>query len=243
MKRILVSLLLVGLAFGLLQIQKRVEVIERQPASLTQVIEWVESSVVYIEAYGDASYGDTIYNGVLWSGSGVIIDSDGLILTASHVVKGADRFKIILSDGRELWSEDSWCRPDISDVGFIELAAIEGLPVSCLGESFGLRKGDDVFVVGCPFGYELRFTVTKGVVSGLGRDCEGFFGEKLLFQVDAQSWPGNSGGPVYDMNGRIIGILVGGFYSADGIGLCIPVDIVSGLLDIYMAEQSMKGIE
>lgn len=242
MRRILVPLLLVGLAFGLLQVQKRVEVIERQPVSLAQIIEWVESSVVYVEAYGDASYGDTTYNGMLWSGSGVIIDSNGLILTASHIVKGADRFKVVLSDGRELWSEDSWCKPDISDVGFIKLP-IEGLSISCLGESSGLRKGDDVFVMGCPFGYELRFTVTKGIVSGLGRDCEGFFGKKLIFQVDAQGWPGNSGGPVYDMNGRIIGILVGGFYGVDGIGLCIPSDVISGLLDMYMAEQSMKGIE
>ena len=97
--------------------------------------------------------------------------------------------------------------------------------------------------MGCPFGHILRFTVTKGIVSGFERDFDGFFGEKLLLQVDAQSWPGNSGGPVYNMNGQIIGILVGGYYGADGVGLCIPVDIISGILDIYEAERTVKELK
>jgi len=112
-----------------------------------------------------------------------------------------------------------------------------------LGKSNNLKKGLDVFVIGCPFGYELRFTVTKGIISGLERDCDGFFGEKLILQVDAQSWPGNSGGPVYNMRGQIIGILVGGYYNADGIGLCIPSDVINGILNIYQAERKIEKVK
>lgn len=218
--------------------------VQHERPSLVQVIERVNPSVVYIEAYSHtAGYS---YDGggdyKLWSGSGVILESGGLILTAAHVVEGADKFKVTLPDGRKFWSEDSWHRSDISDVGFIQIDA-NNLPVSHLGKSSDLKKGDGVFVMGCPFGYELRFTVTKGIVSGFSRDFDGFFGEKMLMQVDAQSWPGNSGGPVYNMQGRVVGILVGGYYSADGIGLCIPVDIVSGVLRIYEAEQALEGME
>jgi S1-C subfamily serine protease len=234
--RKLVPLLLIALALGLVQVQNRVDLLERPSVSLIQIIEWVEPSVVYIEASN--------YEGIkLWSGSGVIISSDGLVLTAAHVVDGAEKFKVILPDGREFLSEDFWHKHEISDVGFIQLDVSEKLPVSRIGKSNNLKKGEDIFVVGCPFGYGLRFTVTKGIVSGLERDREGFFGEKFLLQVDAQSWPGNSGGPVYDMDGKIVGILVGGFYGADGIGLCIPADVITGLLYMYESEQFMEKVK
>jgi serine protease Do len=219
--------------------------------SLADAVEKVSSSVVYVEAYGMSNeyysytYGCTygFDDEKLWSGSGVLISEDGFILTAAHVVKGASKFKVTLPDGQEFWSEDSWHRSDISDVGFIQLADVsDKLPVSCLGNIDGLRKGDGVLVIGCPFGDVLRFTVTKGIVSGFGRDFDGFFGAKVLMQVDAQSWPGNSGGPVYNLQGKIIGILVGGYYGADGISLCVPVDVISGILGIYEAEQAVQEL-
>jgi len=216
--------------------------------SLVQVIQRVDSSVVYVEAYGNyRAYNEYGFNkkndSKLWSGSGVIISEDGLVLTAAHVVDGADRFKVTLPDGREFWSKSAWHRSEISDVGFIQLDTTEKLPVSSLGKSSNLRKGEDVFVIGCPYGYELRFSVTKGIVSGLERDCEGFFGEKFILQVDAQSWPGNSGGPVYNMRGQVIGILVGGYGGADGIGLCIPSDVIRVLRIAYEAEQLLKEMK
>lgn len=214
--------------------------------SLVQVIQRVDPSVVYIEAYGNYEphdeYGFNRHScDKLWSGSGVIISENGLVLTAAHVVDGADKFKIILPDGREFWSENTWHRSEISDVGFIQLDISEKLPISYLGKSDRLRKGEDVFIIGCPYGYDLRFSVTKGIVSGLERDCDGFFGEKFILQVDAASYPGNSGGPIYNMQGQVIGILVGGYSGGyDNIGLCIPVDVIQGILNIYQAEQEMK---
>lgn len=242
--RIVVLVVVVAALLGIWRMNNRLDCASDGRLSLVQVIQQVNPSVVYVEAYSHKeghSYGDG--NGYkIWSGSGVVIDPGGLILTAAHVVDGADRFRITLSDGREFWSESSWHRSEISDVGFIQIDA-NNLPISYLGKSSDLRKGEDVFVIGCPFGYDLKFTVTKGIISGFSRDFDGFFGKKLLMQVDAQSWPGNSGGPVYNMQGRIIGILVGGYYGADGIGLCIPVDIISGILEIYNAEQAMIGVE
>ena len=256
--RVVVAIIAIALLLNVAIPRKQSVNVSSRP-NLVQVIQRVNPSVVYIEAYGNYNaydsdeYGfDKMGNGKLWSGSGVIIFEDGLVLTAAHVVDGADRFKVTLPDGREFWSENAWHRSEISDVGFIQLDIIttlpadvsQKLPVSYLGKSDNLRKGQDIFIVGCPFGHILRFTVTKGIVSGFYRDFDGFFGEKMLMQVDAASYPGNSGGPIYNMQGRIIGILVGGYSGGyDNIGLCIPVDIISGILRIYEAEQTIEKME
>lgn len=239
--RIVILLVVVAALLGIWKMDNCLNCAPDVRPSLMQVIERVNPSVVYVEAFSTA-YGDEYK---LWSGSGVVVDPGGLVLTAAHVVEYADKFKVTLPDGREFWSEESWHRSEISDVGFIQLADVnDKLPVSLPGVSSGLRKGDDVFVVGCPFGYKLRFTVTKGIVSGFKRDdFEGLFGKKLLMQVDAQSWPGNSGGPVYDMNGQIVGILVGGYYGADGVGLVVPVNIIKALFAVYKAERYVESIE
>lgn len=200
--------------------------------SLVSMIKRVDPSVVYIEAVNE--YGDR-----LWSGSGIIISSDGLILTAGHVIEGAEAFKIVLPDGREFWSNKSYLS-GITDIGLIWVDA-EKLPFSYLGNSDNLRKGEEVFIIGCPFGFELRNTVTAGIISGLKRDSDGFFGEKLMIQSDAQSWPGNSGGPVYNMQGQIIGILIGGYWGADGISLIVPSNICKLVLNIYKAEKELEN--
>jgi len=248
--RIIVIILTMALLLSVVVPRRQTGVVLNQ-LNLVSIIQRVDPSVVYVEAYGTYEaysydeYGfDKQNDQKLWSGSGVIICPDGLVLTAAHVIEGADRFKVTLPDGQEFWSENAWHRSEISDIGFIQLDVTEKLPVSSLGKSNTLKRGEDVFVIGCPFGYDLRFTVTKGIVSGIKRDCDGYFGEKLMLQVDAASFPGNSGGPVYNMRGRIIGILVGGYSGGyDNIGLVIPVGAISGLLDMYMAEQVMKEIE
>ena len=241
--RIIILLVVVAALLGIWRMDNRLNCAPSDRPSLVQVIERVNPSVVYIEAYGSYSSYDSNEGGnKIWSGSGVILEPGGLILTAAHVVKGADKFKITLPDGREFWSEDSWHRSEISDVGFIQLDVSERLPISYLGNSGNAKKGKDVFIIGCPFGHELLFTVTKGIVSGLSRDYDGLFGAMLLLQVDAASWPGNSGGPVYNMQGQIIGILVGGYYGADDISLCVPADIISGILHLYKAERALEII-
>lgn len=202
-------------------------------SNLVSLIKQVDPSVVYVEACD--------YEGnPIWSGSGVIISENGLILTAGHVVKGAGVFKIILSDGREFWTDKSYLS-DVTDAGLIQIDA-NGLPFSHIGNSDDLCKGKKVFIVGSPFGLKLKNTVTVGIISGLKRDID-FFGEKLIIQSDAQSWPGDSGGPVFNMNGRVIGILVGGYWGVDGISLCIPSNICRLVINIYEAEKELENIK
>lgn len=195
---------------------------------LVSLINQVDSSVVYVEAHDE--YGDR-----LWFGSGVIINSDGLILTAGHVVERTEAFRVTLLDGREFWTNDSYLS-DVTDVGFIQVDANE-LPFSYLGNSDNLDKGEKVFIIGSPFG--LFNTVTQGIISGFKRDID-LFGEKLIIQSDAQSWPGNSGGPVFNMHGHIVGILVGGYWGADGISLIVPGNIIKLVLNVYEAEKELE---
>ena len=197
--------------------------------SLTSLIKRVDPSVVYVESVDE--YGD-----YLWSGSGVIICSDGLVLIAGHVIDGAKAFKIVLPDGREFWSNKSYLS-DVTDIGLIQFDA-EKLPFSYIGNSDNLCKGEEVFIIGSPLG-TLYNTVTSGIISGLGRDID-FYGEKLMVQSDAQSWPGNSGGPVFNMRGKIIGILVGGYWGADGISLIVPSNVVKLVVDVYKAEKALE---
>lgn len=199
--------------------------------NLVSLIRRVDSSVVYVEAIDE-------YGSRMWSGSGVIICPDGLVLTARHVVDGAEAFKIILFDGREFWSNKSYLSVVI-DVGLIQIDA-EKLSFSYLGNSDNLRKGEEVFIIGCPFDIELRNTVTAGIISGLKRDID-FFGEKLIIQSNSLSWPGNSGGPVYNMQGKVIGIYIGKRWGTDGISLIVPSNICKLVLNIYKAERELKN--
>lgn len=199
--------------------------------SLVSLIKRVDPSVVYVEAVDE-------YSNRLWSGSGVIICPDGLVLTAGHVVDGAEAFKIILPNGQEFWSNKSYLS-DVTDIGLIQIDA-KKLPFSHLGNSDNLRKGEEVFIIGCPFGFGLRNTVTAGIISGLKRDID-FFGKKLMIQSDAQAWPGNSGGPVYNMQGRVVGILVGRCWEADGISLIVSSNVIKLVLNVYIAERELKN--
>ena len=191
---------------------------------------------VFVEA--ESSYEDWYddYHSSGWSGSGVIISEDGVIVTAGHVVDGATSITVRLNDGREFEAVD-WHKEKSTDLGIIKIDS-RNLPIVPIGDSDSEFLGNQVFIVGCPFGEELYNTVTTGIVSGLKRDID-FFGDKLMLQVDSQSWPGNSGGGVFNLNGEVIGILVGGMRGYDGMSLCIPSNIVTLMLDKYYAEQMM----
>jgi len=211
------------------------ETVVSTQVDLVSLIKRVDPSVVYIEISDECGY-------PMWSGSGVIVSPDGLILTAGHVVDDAYSFRVVLPDGREFTTEKSYFS-DVTDAGFIKIDAKE-LPVSSFGNSDNLKKGEEVFIIGTPLGYTLKNTVTSGIVSGLKRDYDDdFFGEKFLFQSDALSWPGNSGGPVYDMRGQIVGIVVGGYYPLDGISLCVPSNICILVMDVYEAKLVLEETE
>jgi 2-alkenal reductase len=166
------------------------------------------------------------------SGSGVIISQDGYIVTNNHVVEGVSDLAVILSDGTQLPAEL------ISTDIFADLAVLKAdgrMPaVATLGNSDNLKSGESVIAIGSPLG-EFRNTVTVGVISATGRSLDtgnGYFMEDLL-QTDAAINQGNSGGPLVNLNGEVIGIntliVRGGNGSntvAEGLGFAIPSNTV-----------------
>lgn len=158
-------------------------------------------------------------------GSGVIIDSAGVILTNNHVVQGADEIVARLGDGRELKVFDVKTDP-LSELAIVRIKpeANQPLQAARLGESEALQIGDWVIAIGSPF--ELEATVSAGIISGKGRGIDKVRRGKLL-QTDAAINPGNSGGPLVNLEGEVVGIntaiasLSGGY---QGIGFAIPVD-------------------
>ena len=194
---------------------------------LPDLIENVISSVVYVEVQGEYEK---------WSGSGVIVSSDGLILTASHVVE--DATEITVTIGEKEYEAIDFYASDVTDCGVVLIDAND-LPYSRLGDSDKLKQGDSVFLIGSPYGLELYNTVTLGIVSGLGRDIS-FFGDKLILQSDAASNFGNSGGPLFSMDGEVVGVLVGRIWGADGVSLVIPSNICQAVLNIYKAEKELE---
>jgi S1-C subfamily serine protease len=175
-----------------------------------------------------------------WQGSGSYV-GDGLILTAGHVVEGATSFRCTFNDGLVIDSTKSFQCQDF-DAGFIYI----GDDVNEPALEFDLTPvlvGDDVYCLGNPYGWPLRFTATFGMVSAVGRDMDGFFGSKLMYQADFAAYPGNSGGPVLNPSGQIVGILVGGFANADCISLCVPSEPMDASRLVYLAMLYVESIK
>jgi serine protease Do len=166
------------------------------------------------------------------TGSGVIFDARGLVMTNRHVVDGADRVRVRLSDGREFAAEVLGADP-ATDVAVVRLDAPEGTKFSAaaLGDVDDIQVGDWVLALGSPMG--LDFSVTAGIVSAKGRSIGILNGEseaplESFIQTDAAINPGNSGGPLIDMNGRVVGINTAiqsptGTFA--GYGFAVPVDV------------------
>lgn len=166
------------------------------------------------------------------TGSGIIIKSDGYILTNFHVVKGADKITITLKDEKKydgkLIAHDSY-----SDFAIIKINA-KNLSVAKIGDSKGLRPGDWVIAIGSPLG--LEHTVTFGIISALSRHVGVTFGAAQgafkYIQTDAAINPGNSGGPLVNLKGEVIGIntfIIG--RNAQNLNFSIPADYAKSVAD------------
>ena len=168
--------------------------------------------------------GDEEYHTPLGMGSGFIIDSSGLIMTNTHVVKDAERITVRLYDGREYTAKDVRTDPR-SDVAVIRIDAEEKLHALPLGNSDETQIGDWVLAMGSPFGLDM--SVTAGIISAKGRG-PGINEREDFLQTDAAINPGNSGGPLVNLNGEVIGInsaistRSGGY---DGVGFAIPINM------------------
>ncbi len=189
-------------------------------------------------------------------GSGVIVDARGYILTNNHVVQGADSLTVVLQDDRELAAEVVGTDPK-TDIAVIKVK-LDGkdapvLQPIALGNSDQLEVGEWVMAIGSPFG--LKQTVSAGIVSAIGRGHMGITDYEDFIQTDAAVNPGNSGGPLVDLDGRVVGIntaIASRSGGSQGVGFAIPVNmakavmsqlidhgsVVRGYLGVFIADLS-----
>ncbi len=163
-------------------------------------------------------------------GSGVIVSSDGYILTNNHVVKGADEIKVILFDKREFKGKVVGT-DERTDLAVVKIGA-KNLPALGFGESGKMKTGDIVLAVGNPFG--LNQTITMGIVSAVGRSNVGIADYEDFIQTDAAINPGNSGGALVNGSGELVGINTAIFSTSGGymgIGFAIPSDMAKSVMD------------
>jgi serine protease Do len=165
-------------------------------------------------------------------GSGVIVTADGYILTANHVVEGADIVKVALSDGEKEFEAKVIGTDPPTDVAVLKIDAKKDLPALTIGDSDKLEVGDVVLAIGNPF--MVGQTLTMGIVSALGRGGLGITGYENFIQTDAAINPGNSGGALVDAQGRLVGIntailsRTGGF---QGVGFAVPINLARFVMD------------
>ena len=160
------------------------------------------------------------------AGTGFIIDADGFILTNHHVIDGADRIMVRLTDGRNLRAERVGSDPD-TDIALIKVESPRPLPFAALGDSDSLRVGEWVIAIGNPLAYE--HTVTVGVVSFIGRKLFDTSLDRYI-QTDAAINFGNSGGPLINGRGEVIGINAAISSRASNIGFAVPINQASAIL-------------
>ncbi|MXY45968.1 MAG: trypsin-like serine protease, partial [Chloroflexi bacterium] len=187
--------------------------------TLAQMIEGIERSLVYIET--DTS-----------SGTGFIVDENGLVVTNEHVVEGYDTVIVVMSDGTEYYG-DVLGVDEKADLAIVEIRAAARFMVMNLGDSDDVRVGDDVIALGFPLGYELgsSATVTRGIISARRLD-----GSVEVLQTDAAINPGNSGGPLVSRDGKVVGVNYAELALSDGspvdnIGFSIAVNELKSRMD------------
>lgn len=185
--------------------------------SLPALIERVLPSVVYVSEPGR------------WSGSGVIV-GPSMVLTARHVARYAENLEIETVDGT-VYKAISWIEDKENDCALIFFdPRTVFTDIAEFADSDKLQIGESVFSMGSPFGKQLFNTATFGIISGLNREIS-YFGTCGLITIDAATNPGNSGGPIFNMQGKVIGIAVGSKYGADGLGVVIPSNVCKDLLE------------
>jgi 2-alkenal reductase len=174
------------------------------------------------------------------TGTGLIFDANGWILTNRHVVAGAQQITVILADSRELDGR-VYGIDTLTDLAIVKVDG-SGLPTVKIGSSSDLEQGQLAIAIGNPLG-EFENTVTTGVISGLGRQIVAgsqatSSSEQLnnLIQTDAAINPGNSGGPLLDSAGQVIGVNTAVSQDAQGIGFAIPIDVAKPIM-----QQALDG--
>jgi len=198
------------------------------PSTASKAYQAVRHAIVRVRAIGDGlEYDEYAQRAV---GSGVVIVDRGVILTNLHVVAGSSRIRVTFADGHESEAQITGTQPE-NDLAVLQALQIpDDLAAATLGSSAKLAPGDEVVAVGFPFG--IGPSVSAGVVSGLKRSFRSPEGKQELgnlIQFDAAANPGNSGGPLINMNGEVLGIVTAILNPTQqrtfiGIGFAVPIE-------------------
>ncbi len=199
--------------------------------STADIVEMVSPAVVHIQVESAQGQG---------SGTGVILNSEGLILTNAHVVRGAFRIGVSMIDDRVFEGRVVGADPSV-DIALVSVEA-EGLTPAVLGDSSALRVGEDVVAIGHALGLPGGPTVSKGVVSALGRSLGEGTSDSLtdLIQTDAAINPGNSGGPLINDRGEVIGINTAKIDAGEGIGFAIEINTAQEVAERLLHETTLR---
>ena len=222
------------------EIEEILSQLEDVSKAFVAVARKVGPSVVHITATRTVHRRSSLFWGVrprkaVGSGSGVIVDGSGIVVTNHHVVEGANELSVKLHDRREFQAKVLGTDPR-SDVAVLKVEG-EDLPACALGDSDALEVGQWVLAIGNPFG--LDQSVTAGIVSAKGRSNLNILDYEDFIQTDAAINPGNSGGPLVNLKGEVVGINAailsrsGGY---QGIGFAIPIRMVRSVVDQVVSE-------
>ncbi|OYX38412.1 hypothetical protein B7Z00_02125 [Candidatus Saccharibacteria bacterium 32-50-10] len=207
---------------------------ENVSPSVVSIVTNVTTQTIFGAAQGEAA------------GTGIIVSKDGYVLTNKHVVSGADKVEVILSNGTSYTNVTVVGSDPLNDIAFLKINGVNNLSPAELGDSATTRVGQEVVAIGNSLG-QYQTTVTSGIISGKGRPITaGSEGtgetESLtdLLQTDAAINPGNSGGPLLNRSGQVIGVNTAVAANAQGIGFAIPINATKGALKQVLAG---KGVE
>ena len=195
------------------------------------VVEKAQASVVAIEFETTTRRGPYTVQGT-GAGSGVVISADGLVLTNAHVVENASNLSVTLADGSKY--DATVVGSDSSrDIALVQLTGASNLPAATLGSSDALRVGDGVVAIGNALDLDGTLTVTSGIVSAKDRSLTSSGNSVLanLIQTDAAINTGNSGGPLLNMAGEVVGINTAIIQDSQNLGFAIAIDSIKPLIE------------
>lgn len=209
-----------------------ISVTNGQALDVHAVLAAVQDAVVAINVEGQSNFG--LSRG---AGSGMVIESDGLILTNNHVIENATSISVTLADGRDVDADLVGSIPS-NDVALVRVRDVSGLPTVSFASSSDLRVGDPVVAIGNALGLGGTPSVTAGIVSALGRELDAQNGQHLtdLIQTDAAIYQGNSGGPLVNASGAVVGVNTAVATSAangaaENLGFALPIDQLEPLIE------------
>jgi len=210
------------------------ELLDAYSNAVVGVVETVSPSVVHVQVRGNRR-GQTAQG----SGSGTILSPDGIVLTNNHVVEGATSIELALSDSRRVPARILGRDPD-TDIAVLRAEARDSLPAARLGNSKRVRPGQVAIAIGNPFGFES--TVTAGIVSAVGRSLRAQNGRLIgdVIQTDAALNPGNSGGPLLNARGEVIGVNTAIIRGANSICFAVAIDIATWVIPQLLQHGRVK---